>query len=238
MRQTAYCLAVLQDGPYIYAPMDDANQFDRSGNGRNAVNASSITTDGPPIAPGLGRSLNIQDWLQFPDPPLADVASGGSYSVEVWLMPLNNVTASSSYQFWGTWNATQSRTFLDFGIGNNNFGLNTSNGSQGGGGASGCNAVAGGTYHLVFTADANTITTFYVNGQSIGTSQQSAGTRQANGPGNHRLGRNPDGFWGAVLGYYSNFAYYSGRVLPEHRVQAHYRLGRGNYRSRPMRHTA
>lgn len=240
MRQTAYALAVLQDAPYIYAPLDESTGegwSDRSGNGRNANNASSCTPAQTPIAPGLGRSVNIQDWMSFPDPPLADVASGGSYSVEVWLMPTNH-SGGTNNAFWGTWAATQQRTFLHFAIGTGSFGLNTSNGSQGGGGSGGCTVVAGGTYHLVFTAEANTITTYYVNGQSVGTSQQSAGTRQSSGPGNHRLGRNPDGFWGAVLGLYSNFAYYSGRALSADRIRAHYQLGRGSYRQRPMRHSA
>ncbi len=241
MRQTAYCLAVLQDGPYLYAPLDDnpgEGVADRAGSGRNATNGSTFTQGQSPIAPGLGRSTYIGDWISFPDPPLADVASGGSYTVEVWLMPTSSV-AGSGQVFWGTWSSTQSRTFLGFGIGTTSFDLNTANGSQGGGGVSGLPVtVVGGVYHLVFTADANTITTYYVNGQCVGNVQQSAGTRQNAGPGNHRLGRNPDGFWGTVLGYYSNFAYYSGRALSSDRIRAHYALGRGSYRSRPLRHSA
>jgi hypothetical protein len=242
MRQTAYCLAVLQDGPYLYAPLDDSpgeGVSDRSGNGRGAVNGSAFTQAQPPIAPGLGRSTSIQDWLSFPDPPLADVASGGSYSVEVWLSPTGNAVGTSGYAFWGTWSATQNRTWLGFGIGNSSFDLNTANGSQGGGGVSGLPViVVGGIYHLVFTADANTTCNYYVNGQCVGTAAQSSGTRQNSGPSNHRLGRNPDTFWGAVLGYYSNFAYYSGRALSADRIWTHYQLGRGNYRSRVLRRTA
>lgn len=240
MPQSAYFLNVMRDNPWLFSTLDDSpteGVNDRSGNGRSASTGTAFTQGQIPIAPGLGRSTILSGgspYIQYPAPPASDMQSGGAFTVELWFQPTGNESSSSGLYFWGAYESTQQRTHLDFGVGG---GLNVSyangSGAQSGNGAgSNIVGVAGMTYHIVFTSN-GTMMTFWINGAVVTT--VAWGTRPANGPTSMRLGRGPDGFWGDVQGYHSNFAYYSGRALPDDRIREHYRVGMGNLRSGRLR---
>lgn len=235
MPQSAYVMNVLRDNPWLFSTLDDnptEGVADRSGNGRSASSGNAFTQGQIPIAPGLGRSTLVQGgspYIQYPAPPGADMLSGGAFTVEMWFMPLSNETSSSSLFCWGAYESTQQRTHMQFGVGGI-LEMDYANGSgqQSGNGVTTITPVAGMAYYIVFTSN-GTLMVFWINGSVMGSATW--GTRPVNGPTSMRLGRGPDGFWGDVQGYFSNFAYYSGRALPDDRIREHYRVGMGNLRS-------
>lgn len=233
----AYDSAVLADTPWLYCPLGPFGGADVSGNGRSvSATAGTITADQQCVSPGLNTSHQLSGTspsVSFPSPPVADVASGGSFAVEVWITEVDEEVANGP-TYWEARSAAQNRTQLGISP-TGSWQLRSAPNSAAqltvAAGTPSIVPVLGQPWHLVFGTE-NNVMFFFLNGQLIHLANWPTGNRATAQPNVHRLGRSADTFWGTTRGFYSNFAYYSGKLLAADRVREHYRIGLGEFAPR------